>query len=43
MPQPTQIDELTQIAVSCCSQCNPETIDEIFDSLPVELNEQMLV
>jgi hypothetical protein len=41
-PQPTKIDKLVERAVRYCHQRCPEALDQIFDNLPVTLNEQVL-
>lgn len=41
-PQPTKIDKLVESAVRYCQQRQPEALDQIFDNLPVKLNQQVL-
>lgn len=40
--QPTKIDKLIESAVRYCHKRNPESLDQIFDYLPVNLNQQVL-
>ncbi|WP_334841559.1 hypothetical protein [Nostoc sp.] len=40
--QPTKIDKLVESAVCYCQQRQPEALDQIFDNLPVKLNQQVL-
>jgi hypothetical protein len=35
-PQPTKIDKLVESAVRYCQQRQPESLDQIFDNLPVK-------
>jgi hypothetical protein len=41
-PQPTKIDKLVESAVRYCQQRQPEALDQIFDNLPVKLNQQVV-
>jgi hypothetical protein len=41
-PQPTKIDKLVESAVRYCHKRHPESLDQIFDNLPVKLNQQVL-
>jgi hypothetical protein len=41
-PQPTKIDKIVESAVRYCQQRQPEALDQIFDNLPVKLNQQVV-
>ncbi len=41
-PQPTKTDKLVEQAVRYATKRDPESLDRIFDNLPVKLNEQVL-
>ncbi|MFS0518518.1 hypothetical protein ACEYW6_28015 [Nostoc sp. UIC 10607] len=41
-PQPTKIDKLVESAVRYCHKRHPEALDQIFDNLPVKLNQQVV-
>ncbi|MHC5862734.1 hypothetical protein [Nostoc sp.] len=41
-PQPTKIDKIVESAVRYCHKRQPESLDQIFDNLPVKLNQQVL-
>lgn len=41
-PQPTKIDKLVESAVRYCQQRSPGALDQIFDNLPVNLNQQVV-
>jgi hypothetical protein len=40
--QPTKTDKLVEQAVRYATKRNPESLDRIFDNLPIKLNEQVL-
>jgi hypothetical protein len=40
--QPTKIDKLIESAVRYCHKRHPETLDSIFDYLPVNLNQRVV-
>ena len=40
--QPTKIDKLVESAVRYCQKRQPEALDQIFDNLPVKLNQQVV-
>jgi hypothetical protein len=40
--QPTKTHKLVERAVHCCRMRQPEKLDQIFDNLPVKLNNQVL-
>ncbi|MEB3215349.1 MAG: hypothetical protein VKN72_03680 [Nostocales cyanobacterium 94392] len=42
-PQPKKINYLVERAVRYCHKRQPEKLDRIFDNLPLELNQQVLV
>ncbi|MBE8969042.1 hypothetical protein IQ277_23315 [Nostocales cyanobacterium LEGE 12452] len=39
--QPTKIDKLIESAVCYCHKRHPEALDQIFDNLPVNLNQRV--
>ncbi|MCP6761947.1 MAG: hypothetical protein NHB32_25075 [Fischerella sp. CENA71] len=41
-PQPTKIDKLVEQVVRYCHKRHPEALDKIFDTLPVNLNKQLV-
>jgi hypothetical protein len=41
-PQPTKTDKLVEQVLRHATKRNPESLDRIFDNLPVKLNEQVL-
>ena len=41
-PQPTKTDKLIEQAVRYATKRDPESLDRIFDNLPIKLNEQVL-
>jgi hypothetical protein len=41
-PQPTKTDKLVEQAVRHATKRSPEALDQIFDNLPVKLNNQVL-
>ena len=42
-PQPTKTDKLIEQAVLHATKHDPESLDRIFDNLPIKLNEQVLL
>jgi hypothetical protein len=40
--QPTKTDKLVEQAVRHAQKRDPESLDRIFDNLPIKLNEQVL-
>ncbi|BAZ71275.1 hypothetical protein NIES4106_60720 (plasmid) [Fischerella sp. NIES-4106] len=40
--QPTKIDKLIESVVHYCHKRHPEALDQIFDTLPVNLNKQLV-